>query len=125
MKAAVLREFNKPATIEKNELAPPKEKEILVKTRYTGFCHSDLHFMQGSFRNFPLPLVIGHQVSDKVEEVGTGVNSFRKGDQAETSTSKDKPSRKRGLKWKNQFRLEIEVPCWAAPQITRCQSGFP
>jgi S-(hydroxymethyl)glutathione dehydrogenase/alcohol dehydrogenase len=75
IKAAVLRQFNKPASIEKIELAPPKEKEVLVKTRYTSFCHSDLHFMQGTFRNFPLPLVIGHEASGLVEEVGPGVMS--------------------------------------------------
>ena len=80
MKAAVLREFKKPATIEKIELAPPKEKEILVKTRYTSFCHSDLHFMQGSFPTFPLPLVLGHEASGVVEKVGPGVTSLKKGD---------------------------------------------
>ena len=31
MKAAVCREFNKPISIEEVELAPPKEKEVLVK----------------------------------------------------------------------------------------------
>ena len=37
IKAAVLRESNKPLTIEELELEPPKEKEVLVKYRYTGF----------------------------------------------------------------------------------------
>jgi len=80
IKAAVLREFNKPVSIEKVELAPPKEKEVLVKTYYTGFCHSDLSFIDGSFSHFPLPMVIGHETSGIVEEVGPGVTSLKKGD---------------------------------------------
>lgn len=46
MKAAVLREFNKPVVIEEVDLAPPKEREVLVKTSFTGFCQSDLHFLK-------------------------------------------------------------------------------
>ena len=67
MKAAVLREYNKPATIEEVELAPPKEREVLVKTSFTGFCQSDLHFMRGRV-NFGLPGVIGHEAAGIVEE---------------------------------------------------------
>jgi S-(hydroxymethyl)glutathione dehydrogenase/alcohol dehydrogenase len=79
IKAAVLREFNKPLSIEEVELAPPREKEVLVKTAYTGFCHSDLHFVKGE-ANFGLPSVIGHEASGVVEDVGPGVTSVKKGD---------------------------------------------
>jgi S-(hydroxymethyl)glutathione dehydrogenase/alcohol dehydrogenase len=47
IKSAVLREANKPLTIEELELEPPKENEVLIKYAYTGFCHSDLHLMLG------------------------------------------------------------------------------
>jgi hypothetical protein len=57
MKAAVLREYGKPVTVETINLASPKENEVLVKTAYTGFCHSDLMFIEGGFA-FPLPLVL-------------------------------------------------------------------
>jgi S-(hydroxymethyl)glutathione dehydrogenase/alcohol dehydrogenase len=79
IKAAILREYNKPVTIEQIELAPPKEKEVLVKTAFTGFCHSDFSFIIGSFK-FPLPLVLGHEASGVVEEVGPGVTTLKKGD---------------------------------------------
>ena len=55
IKAAVLREYNKPVSIEEIELAPPKEHEVLVKTAYTGYCHSDYSFIVGDFK-FPIPL---------------------------------------------------------------------
>ena len=56
MKAAVCREYKKPLSIENIELAPPKDHEVLVKTAYTGFCHSDWGVVAGSV-GFPLPLV--------------------------------------------------------------------
>jgi len=79
IKAAVLREFEKPVSVEEVELAPPKEREVLVKTAFTGFCHSDLHFLRGEV-NFGLPSVIGHEASGIVTEVGPGVTSVKKGD---------------------------------------------
>lgn len=79
IKAAVLREPNKPLTIEDLDLAPPKEKEVLVKNVYTGFCHSDLHLMLGEIP-IGLPLVIGHEASAVVEDVGPGVTKVKKGD---------------------------------------------
>jgi Zn-dependent alcohol dehydrogenase len=79
IKAAVLREPNKPITIEELELAPPKENEILVKMAYTGFCHSDLHLILGEIP-IALPMVLGHEASGVVEEVGPGVTHLKKGD---------------------------------------------
>jgi S-(hydroxymethyl)glutathione dehydrogenase/alcohol dehydrogenase len=84
IKAAVLREFNKPVNIEEVDLAPPKEKEVLVRTAFTGFCHSDLGFIIGKV-NFGLPAVIGHEASGIVEEVGPGVTSVKKGDHVVTA----------------------------------------
>jgi S-(hydroxymethyl)glutathione dehydrogenase/alcohol dehydrogenase len=84
MKAAVLREFNKPVVIEEVDLAPPKEREVLVKTSFTGFCQSDLHFLRGRV-NFGLPGVIGHEAAGIVEDVGPGVTSVKKGDHVVTT----------------------------------------
>lgn len=79
MKAAVLRDYGKPVSVETVNLAPPKEKEVLVKTYYTGFCHSDYSFIKGDFK-MPIPMVIGHEASGIVEEVGPGVTTLKKGD---------------------------------------------
>jgi S-(hydroxymethyl)glutathione dehydrogenase/alcohol dehydrogenase len=79
IKAAVLRVAKNPVTIEEIQLASPKEKEVLVKTAYTGFCHSDLHFIDGTIQ-FPLPMVLGHEASGVVADVGPGVTSVKKGD---------------------------------------------
>jgi S-(hydroxymethyl)glutathione dehydrogenase/alcohol dehydrogenase len=79
IRSAVLRETNKPLTIEELELAPPKEKEVLVKSVFTGFCHSDLHLMLGEIP-IGLPMAIGHEMSGVVEDVGPGVTKVKKGD---------------------------------------------
>ncbi|GAB4265721.1 MAG: zinc-binding dehydrogenase [Deferrisomatales bacterium] len=79
IKAAVLREPNQPMTIEELNLDPPKEGEVLVKTAYTGWCHSDLHLCLGEIP-IEMPLAIGHEASGVVEDVGPGVTRVKKGD---------------------------------------------
>ncbi len=79
MKAAVCREFGKPIAIEEVNLAPPKANEVLVKTKFTGYCHSDFAAVEG-WHGFPMPVVIGHEAAGIVEEVGHGVTTLKKGD---------------------------------------------
>jgi len=86
MKAAVFREAGMPIRIEEVNLAPPKEKEILVKTMFTGFCHSDFTLIAGQGR-FPLPSVPGHEASGIVVDVGAGVTTVQKGDHVVASWS--------------------------------------
>jgi Zn-dependent alcohol dehydrogenase len=79
IKSAVLRAPNKPLSIEELELDPPKQREVLVKYAYTGFCHSDLSVMTGAV-HMDLPMAIGHEAAGVVEDVGPGVTSVKKGD---------------------------------------------
>ena len=79
IKGAVLRETNKPYSIEELELEPPKEKEALVRYVYTGYCHSDLSNLLGHVQMM-LPLVAGHEAAGIVEEVGPGCTKLKKGD---------------------------------------------
>jgi|GEM_PF-1303721 len=70
IKGAVLREPNKPYSIEELELEPPKEKEVLVRYAYTGYCHSDLHNLLGEIQ-MALPLVAGHEAALLPRSPGT------------------------------------------------------
>jgi len=79
VKAAVMREINKPLSIEEVELGQAKEGEVLVKISYCGFCHSDLALVTGT-QPYPFPGVLGHEASGVVEDVGPGVTSLKKGD---------------------------------------------
>lgn len=79
MKAAVLEQFNEPLVIRDIAVTAPGPDEVLLDTAAVGLCHSDLHFMQG-MRPFPLPGVLGHEVSGIVAAVGPGVKDLRPGD---------------------------------------------
>jgi S-(hydroxymethyl)glutathione dehydrogenase/alcohol dehydrogenase len=79
-KAAVLYEYGKPLIIEELELAGPKEKEVLVKNRAAGLCHTDLSVINGIVRMPPLPCVPGHEGAGVIQEVGRGVTKVKPGD---------------------------------------------
>jgi len=78
IKAAVLREYLKPYSLETVELDPPKRGEVLVKIGAAGVCRSDLHFQKGEAR-IVLPAVMGHEGSGTVEAVGEGVTAVQPG----------------------------------------------
>ena len=86
MKAAVCRAYDQPITIEEVELAPPKEGEVLVKTRFTGWCKSDFVVVSGRIK-MNLPVVIGHEASGVVVEKGPGVTMLDVGDHVAASWS--------------------------------------
>ncbi len=87
IKAAVLRESgrshpfteSRPLVIEEVELDPPGRGEVLVQIKAAGLCHSDLVAINGE-RPKPVPMVIGHEASGVVAEVGPGVDDFEVGD---------------------------------------------
>ncbi|MDE1171306.1 MAG: alcohol dehydrogenase AdhP [Verrucomicrobium sp.] len=81
MKAAVVREFGKPLTIEEVPVPQPGPGEILVKIAATGVCHTDLHAVDGDWPVKPNPPFIpGHEGVGHVAAVGAGVNHLKEGD---------------------------------------------
>ena len=86
MKAAVLREVGKPLVIEEVMIDKPGPREVLLRTAAAGVCHSDLHFVEGLYP-FRLPVVLGHESSGVVEQVGSDVTYVRPGDHVITCLS--------------------------------------
>ncbi|MBH79594.1 MAG: alcohol dehydrogenase [Gammaproteobacteria bacterium] len=86
MKAAVLREINKPLEIEDIQHGDPGPREVLVRTVAAGVCHSDLHFQNGSYP-YQLPAVLGHESAGVVEAVGSAVTYVKPGDHVITCLS--------------------------------------
>lgn len=70
---------NQPLVIEDVEVDEPRAGEVLVKTSASGVCHSDLHFMEGSYPT-QTPIVLGHESAGVVEKVGEGVTTVKPGD---------------------------------------------
>ncbi len=83
MKAMVLKEIS---PIEKEPLKMvdlpnpvPGPKEILVKISACGVCHTELDEIEGRLPP-KLPIVPGHQIIGRVEELGTEATKFNSGD---------------------------------------------
>jgi alcohol dehydrogenase len=72
-------ERTKPLAIEQVELDGPGPGEVLVKIAAAGLCHSDLSVINGD-RPRPTPMLLGHEASGVVEEMGPGVDDLQKGD---------------------------------------------
>jgi alcohol dehydrogenase, propanol-preferring len=81
MKAAVLREFGKPLTIEEVPIPTPGRGDVLIKILANGVCHTDLHAAQGDWPAKPVPPFIpGHEGAGIVAALGPGVVGLKEGD---------------------------------------------
>jgi len=81
MKAAVVREFGKPLTIEEVPIPSPGPGEVLIKVIANGVCHTDIHAVDGDWPAKPkLPFIPGHEAAGLVAKVGPGVTSVKEGD---------------------------------------------
>lgn len=81
MKAAVVREFGKPLTIEEVPVPEMGDSQILVKIAASGVCHTDLHAAEGDWPVKPKPPFIpGHEGVGHVVAVGRNVRHVKEGD---------------------------------------------
>jgi propanol-preferring alcohol dehydrogenase len=55
-------------------------RDILVRVRAAGICHSDVHYRAGRSPVRPLPMTLGHEVAGVVEQIGADVTSVKVGD---------------------------------------------
>ncbi|KAJ0420311.1 alcohol dehydrogenase 1 [Aspergillus carlsbadensis] len=94
--AQVAEQVGGPLVYKQIPVPKPGPDQILVKIKYSGVCHTDLHAMMG---HWPLPvkmpLVGGHEGSGIVVAKGELVHEFEVGDRA-------------GLKWLNGSCGECE-----------------
>jgi len=85
MKAIIKRKGSYGAKFEKNIPIPePSPEEVLVKIKVAAICGTDLHIYQwnewAKNAGIRLPLIMGHEFSGKVVEVGKNVNEIKVGD---------------------------------------------
>lgn len=83
MKAAVFKDVKKP--LELMEVDKPQietDDDVLVKVAACGLCHTDLGYMDHGVPTFKKPpIILGHEPSGVVEEVGAKVTKLNAGDQ--------------------------------------------
>jgi aryl-alcohol dehydrogenase len=77
--AAVVEKTGAPFEIEEIELEGPRADEILVRIVAVGICQTDVH-VRDRVQAPGLPVVLGHEGSGIVEEVGTAVTAVKPGD---------------------------------------------
>ena len=84
MKAMLLRA---PAALQQRPLQrvdlpspAPGPRQLRLRVRACGVCHTDVHIVAGDIAAHKLPVVPGHQVVGVVDAVGEGVTRFRIGD---------------------------------------------
>ncbi len=79
MKALVLDKYNELnyRDFPKPEFAP---NEVLIQVRACGICGSDVHGMDGSTGRRQPPLIMGHEASGEIVELGYEVNNWQIGD---------------------------------------------
>lgn len=81
MRAAVFHAPHEPLTLEELPVPRPGPRDLLIQVAACGLCHSDLHYIDHGVKTFKVPpLVLGHEASGTVVEVGPEVEGFARGD---------------------------------------------
>jgi len=93
MKSFQVTEFNAPLTEVDHPTPQPAGKQVLIKVKAAGVCHSDLHIWEGGYdlghgrkplslrdRGVSLPRTMGHETVGEVVAFGPDVKAADKGD---------------------------------------------
>ena len=91
MKAAQIIEPNKPLKISEIDTPSPTGKQVLLKVKAVGVCHSDLHLWEGGYdtgdgfmkvtdRGVKFPVIPGHEIVGTVSAIGDSVVGIKEGD---------------------------------------------
>ena len=79
MKALVLEEYNK-FVYKDVEKPVANSDEVLVEIKAVGICGSDVHGMDGSTGRRIPPIIMGHEASGEIVEIGRNVTGWSIGD---------------------------------------------
>jgi 2-desacetyl-2-hydroxyethyl bacteriochlorophyllide A dehydrogenase len=80
LRAAVMRSIGAPLSIEEVPRPEIGPDEVLVETRTSGICGTDLHILSGHGYVPALPHILGHEPAGVVAEVGSRVTGLKAGD---------------------------------------------
>ncbi len=81
MRAAVFYEAHAPLRVEDWSDPQPAAGEILVRVAACGLCHTDLHYIDHGVPTAKHPpLILGHEATGIVAQVGMGVGEVQEGD---------------------------------------------
>lgn len=80
MKAAVVERFGTLPAVRDVPEPEPDAGQVLVRTRASGVCRTDLKVIGGAIPTVPTPIIPGHELAGEVAALGDGVVGHRVGD---------------------------------------------
>jgi len=80
MQAVQLVEIGEPLQMRQVPLPTMGERDVLVRIKAAGICHSDVHYRAGTSPVGPLPQTLGHEIAGFVTDVGPQVTAVSVGD---------------------------------------------
>ena len=121
MKALLLKEKNKLAIIDMSFDESLGPDDVRIKMHTIGVCGSDVHYYtHGKIGNFIVkePMVLGHEASGTVIEVGKNVKSLSVGDRI--CMEPGVPDLRSRATMEGMYNLDPAVIFWATPPIHGC-----
>ena len=80
MRAMVLNRPKVPLQLRDVPKPQPAIGQLLVRVSTCAVCRTDLHIVDGELSDPKLPLILGHQIVGRVEQLGGNVDKFSVGD---------------------------------------------
>ena len=80
MRAMILTSVGRPLEVVELPVPSAGAGELLVRVAACAVCRTDLHVVDGELPDPKLPLIIGHEIVGRIDEVGAGVEGFRVGE---------------------------------------------
>ena len=107
MRAMVLDKPGQPLQLRDVAKPKPGRGQLLVRVNSCAVCRTDLHVVDGELPNPKLPLILGHQIVGRVEEIGEEDSTF------EIRNSKFAVGDRVGIPWLG----------WTDGECAYCRSG--
>src|SRR5213596_695405 len=79
MKAAQISKPGGDWELVEREISEPGAGQVRVKVEACGICHSDMVVKEGLWPGLQYPRVPGHEVAGRIDAVGNGVTTWKKG----------------------------------------------
>ncbi|HEY2893481.1 MAG TPA: alcohol dehydrogenase catalytic domain-containing protein, partial [Pirellulales bacterium] len=75
-----LDDDQEPLSLVELPIPEPQPEEILVRVSACGVCHTELDEIEGRTPPPRLPVVLGHQIVGRIEQLGSGASGFQPGE---------------------------------------------
>lgn len=121
MKAVVLQEKGRITIDDIPRPGAPGPGEVKIAVHTVGICGSDVHYYtHGRIGQFVLekPMILGHEASGTVLEVGDGVEHLSPGDRVAMEPGIPNP-RSRASR-EGRYNVDPDVRFWATPPVDGC-----